>query len=189
MINMQTPQTITVMQLSELYEQQGADLIDVRTPGEFREVHASFARNVPLGSLDPQAVMQARNGASEKPLYVICQRGNRSKKACQQFLDAGFTNVVNVDGGTQAWSEAGRPVNRGKKGMSLERQVRIAVGFLVFLGATLGFFVHPYFIGISAFVGVGLMFAGVTDFGGMGLLLAKMPWNRGPSCSGGQCST
>jgi len=70
------------------------------------------------------------------------------------------------------------PVVRGKKSIPLERQVRIAAGFLVLLGAVLGFFVHPYFIGLSAFVGAGLMFAGITDTCGMALVLAKMPWNQ-----------
>ena len=44
------------------------DLIDVRTPVEFREVHVEFARNVPLDQLDPAALMQARmpwNGCSQ----------------------------------------------------------------------------------------------------------------------------
>ena len=86
--------------------------------------------------------------------------------------------MVNVDGGTNAWVEAGLPVERGKQTISLERQVRIAAGLLVLTGAALAFFVHPYLIGLSAFVGAGLVFAGVTDTCGMGLLLARMPWNR-----------
>jgi hypothetical protein len=62
--------------------------------------------------------------------------------------------------------------------MSLERQVRIAAGSLVLIGIALGWFVHPYFIGLSAFVGAGLVFAGVTDTCGMGMILARMPWNK-----------
>jgi rhodanese-related sulfurtransferase len=85
---------------------------------------------------------------------------------------------VSVDGGTQAWEAAGLPIVRGQKTISLERQVRIAAGSLVVLGAVLGYFVHPYFIGLSAFVGAGLVFAGVTDTCGMGMLLARMPWNK-----------
>ena len=77
-----------------------------------------------------------------------------------------------------ACTESGIPVIRGKKVMSLERQVRIAAGSMVFAGAALGFFVHPYWIGLSAFVGAGLVFAGVTDTCGMGMMLAKMPWNQ-----------
>jgi hypothetical protein len=70
------------------------------------------------------------------------------------------------------------PVTRGVvKVISLERQVRIAAGSLVLVGVLLAIFVHPYFIGLSAFVGAGLVFAGITDWCGMGLLLAKLPWN------------
>jgi len=47
----------------------------------------------------------------------------------------------------------------------------------VLTGVLLAIFVHPYFIGLSAFVGAGLVFAGITDWCGMGLLLAKLPWN------------
>ena len=161
------------------------ELIDVRTPVEFREVHATSARNIPLDSLDPHAVMQARNGTAKEPLYVMCRSGNRSTKACQQFVDAGYSNVVNVEGGANAWDAAGLPVVRGKKAVSLERQVRILAGFLALLGAVLGFFVHPYFIGLSAFIGAGLMFAGITDTCGMGMMLAKMPWNQ---CKDESCS-
>ncbi len=171
-------QTITPQQLVEKQQSGEVDLIDVRTPVEFREVHANGARNIPLDSLDPQAVVQSRNGNADEPLYIICRSGQRAGKAVQRFVEAGFENTVNVEGGTQAWDLAGLPVSRGKKAMSLERQVRIAAGFLVFLGAALGFFVHPYFIAISAFVGAGLMFAGITDTCGMGMMLAKMPWNQ-----------
>jgi rhodanese-related sulfurtransferase len=175
--------TISAKRLAELGGQGSVDLIDVRTPVEFREVRAVIARNVPLDSLDPHAVMKERIGTSKDPLYVICQSGSRGAKACEQFTNAGYTNVVNVEGGTQAWDEAGLPVVRGKKTISLERQVRIAAGLLVLLGAVLGFFVHPYFVGLSAFVGAGLMFAGITDTCGMGMMLARMPWNHVPSHS------
>jgi hypothetical protein len=40
----------------------------VRTPVEFRELHAADTRNVPLDRLDPVVVMQARNGSREEPL-------------------------------------------------------------------------------------------------------------------------
>lgn len=169
---------ISVKRLAELAEHKDLEMIDVRTPVEYREVHANLARNVPLDSLDPDAVMNSRNASEGKPLYVICQSGNRSTKACEKFLAVGFRNVVNVEGGTTAWDDAGLPVVRGKKTIPLERQVRIAGGFLVLLGAMLGFFLHTYFIGLSAFIGAGLMFAGITDTCGIGMMLSKMPWNQ-----------
>jgi len=79
----------------------------------------------------------------------------------------------------QAWCAADLPVNRGSvRGISLERQMRIAAGSIVLLGVLLAWLVHPGFIGISAFVGAGLVFAGITDWCGTGMLLAKMPWNQ-----------
>ena len=163
------------------------DLIDVRTPVEFREVHVEFARNVPLDQLDPAAVMKARNGSSNEPLYVVCKSGGRGKQACETFSKAGFSNVVNIEGGTSACEKAGLPVVKGKKAMSLERQVRIAAGSLVLIGVALSYFVHPYLIGLSAFVGAGLVFAGVTDTCGMAMMLGKMPWNQ--VSDGATCKT
>ena len=153
------------------------DLIDVRTPVEYREVHVEIARNIPLDQLDVTAQMQGRNSSASEPLYVICRSGSRGQQACEKFLKAGFSNVVNVEGGTLACVEAGLPVVRGKKAISLERQVRIAEGSLVLLGAALAF-VHPAFVGLSAFIGAGLVFAGITDTCGMGMILARMPWNQ-----------
>jgi rhodanese-related sulfurtransferase len=171
--------TITPAELFERHRRgEAVELIDVRTPAEYREVHATLARAVPLDVLDPKGLMGSRQAAPDAPLYVICRSGSRAKGACDRLRAAGHANVVNVEGGTQAWEAAGLPVVRGKKAMSLERQVRIAAGSLVLLGTLLGAFVHPYFLGLSGFVGAGLVFAGVTDTCGMGMLLARMPWNR-----------
>jgi len=159
-------------------EGKRVDLIDVRTPVEYQEVHLENARNVPLDQLNPGALMQSRSGAVNEPLYVICRSGGRGQKACEKFLEAGFANVVNIEGGTTACVEAGLPVVRGEKAISLERQVRIAAGSLVLLGSILGWLVHPAFIGLSAFIGAGLVFAGITDTCGMGMILARMPWNQ-----------
>jgi rhodanese-related sulfurtransferase len=171
--------TITPRELQERI-QAGAkvELIDVRTPVEFREVHAVGAMSVPLDRLDPKAVLAGRQGPAEEPIYVICKAGGRGKQACEKFLAAGFANVVNVEGGTSAWEQAGLPVVRGKKAVSLERQVRIAAGMLVLTGVGLGWFVHPGFLGLAGFVGAGLVFAGITDTCGMAMLLARMPWNQ-----------
>lgn len=169
--------TVTPNDLAALgRDGRAVELIDVRTPAEFRAIHAVGARNVPLSDLNPASVA-ANRPAGTGPLYVICQSGSRGRQACETLLAAGLTGVVNVEGGTRAWAEAGLPVNRGQGAISLERQVRIVAGLLVLAGAVLGYFVHPDLIGLSAFVGAGLVFAGVTDTCGVGLLLARMPWN------------
>jgi rhodanese-related sulfurtransferase len=181
------PNTITPQELAECCRNsQPIDLIDVRTPVEFREVHVAEARNVPLDQLDPATVMANRQGDRNQPVYVICKSGGRGQMACTKFEAAGFNNVVNVAGGTTACEQAGLKVIRGKKAISLERQVRIAAGALVAIGTALGAFVHPAWLGLPAFVGCGLVFAGITDTCGMGMILARMPWNQ---CDTGSCAT
>ena len=167
-------------------------LIDVRTPAEYGEVHVDFARNIPLDRLDPQTIASL---ATEGPVYFVCKSGGRSQKACEKMLAAGIDKVVSVEGGTAACEAAGLPVVRGRKAMSLERQVRIAAGTLVAIGAALAAFgpnapVNWQAIGtgLAGFIGCGLVFAGVTDTCGMAMLLARMPWNQVATSSATSCS-
>ena len=164
--------TITPAALGKLLEENpNADVIDVRTPLEFGEVHATGAKNLPLDSLDPADI------PTGNPVYILCRSGQRATKAADK-LSATHQPVV-VEGGTLAWIDAGLPVVRGtKKVISLERQVRIAAGTLVLTGFLIGWFIHPYGFFLSGFVGAGLIFAGITDWCGMGLLIAKAPWNK-----------
>lgn len=177
--------TFATISANELHNQvasgEAVELIDVRTPVEYREFHVAFAKNIPLDHLDAATVASGRNG-STGPLYMICRSGSRGKQACEKLAAAGL-NVVNVEGGTLAWVQAGLPVVRGKKAISLERQVRIAAGLLVLTGAALGYFVNLNWIGLAAFVGAGLTVSGITDTCGMGMLLARMPWNQVASSS------
>ncbi len=187
--------TITPKQLQELIQSgRPVELLDVRTPVEFREVHVTCASNVPLDQLNAAQIASARAGKSE-PLYVICKSGSRGRQACEKLVAAGCANIFNVEGGTSACEQAGLTVVRGKKSVSLERQVRIVAGALVLTGAMLGYFVQKEWIGLSAFVGAGLMFAGITDTCGMAMILARMPWNKvatlsasAPTTTDGSCS-
>ena len=85
--------------------------IDVRTRAEFNTVRVPGAINVPLDRLDPQALRKRFGDAAT--LYFICQTGTRSQLAAKMLRSAGFPHVVHVDGGTNAWSAAGLPVERG----------------------------------------------------------------------------
>jgi len=172
--------TISPSDLQSLLKSQPSlPVIDVRTPVEFAEVHVAQAQNVPLDGLDAASLQSTGKAKAEQSVYILCRSGQRATKAAEQLTKAGFTDAVVVEGGTLGWIDAGLPVERSAvKVMSLERQVRIAAGSLVFTGVALGWFVHPGFFGLSAFVGAGLVFAGITDWCGMGLLIAKAPWNQ-----------
>lgn len=177
--------TVMPQQLDELFAAgKSIDLIDVRTPLEYREVHIAFARNVPLDQLDPQAIVLSRKDAGDAPLYVICHSGSRGQKACEKLRAAGIANIINVEGGTMAWAASGLPVVRGKKGMSVERQVRTIIGAMVIIGVVLGWLVHPVFAGLAAFMGAGLMYAGIFDSCPLAMMVARMPWNRVDTTAG-----
>ncbi|HXR03548.1 MAG TPA: rhodanese-like domain-containing protein, partial [Verrucomicrobiae bacterium] len=167
--------TITPVELQKiLVAQPSLPVIDVRTPVEFAEVRVPQARNVPLNELKPGSLQLPKG----QPVYLLCRSGQRATKAADKLTKEGFSQPIVVEGGTLAWIEANLPVTRSTgKVISLERQVRIVAGSLVFIGVALGWFVHRGFYGLSAFVGAGLVFAGITDFCGMGLLIAKLPWN------------
>lgn len=159
-------------------------LIDVRTPAEFESAHIDGSVLMPLDQVDCAAVKAAAEGAALRVL--VCHSGIRAEKAAAKLAAGGDTGFMVLDGGVGAWGRAGMPLIRGKFVLPLERQVMTTAGFLVLLGVTLGWQVHPGYFGLSAFVGVGLTVAGLTGFCPMAILLAKMPWNqRGASCCGG----
>jgi rhodanese-related sulfurtransferase len=171
--------TITPRELNEkLQRGEKARLVDVRTPAEHAEIHVPGVELLPLDRLDPAQFTSSATSTSA-PVYLLCKSGGRARQAAERLEKAGARECCVVEGGTMGWAEAGLPVNRGTaKVISLERQVRIAAGSLVLTGVLLGYFVHPLFIWLAAFIGAGLIFAGVTDWCGMGLLIARCPWNR-----------
>jgi rhodanese-related sulfurtransferase len=189
-MNLTQPKTsIPPHELNRLRAAGGpVELLDVRTPGEHAAAHVPGATLVPLDQLDAAAFLR-RRGADDKPIYVLCHSGGRARQAIEKFQRAGFDGCVLVEGGTQAWMDAGLPVIRGEsRVLPLMRQVQIIVGFISAIGAALALAVNPWFAVIPLITGGGLLFAGLTGYCGLALLLAKMPWNRvagGASGSGG----
>ena len=175
-------QTETSIHPRELHRRLAAgrpgQLLDVRTPGEHAAAHVPGAILIPLDELNAADFCRQRGG-NGTPLYVLCQSGGRAKKAIEKLERAGVRGCVLVEGGTQAWLDAGLPVNRGEsRVLPLMRQVQITVGFLSAAGAALALTVNLRFALIPLIIGCGLLFAGLTGFCGLAVLLAKMPWNK-----------
>lgn len=87
---------------------QGALLLDVREPDEYAAVHAVNAKLIPLGEVGTR--LKEIEAYKDKPVAVICRSGRRSAQAVSLLKESGFTQVVNVEGGTQAWVQAGLDV-------------------------------------------------------------------------------
>lgn len=164
-----------LLKLSE----QGALLLDVRSPAEYRSLHVQGAINLPLEKITPVAVKNLITENHKNPVVVLlCASGSRARRAADR-LESSDLKLTVITGGTNSCIQLGIPINRGKSKMiSIERQVRIGAGFFVLTGVALGYWVNPAFYFLSGFIGAGLMFAGITDWCGMGMLLARAPWNK-----------
>ena len=83
-----------------------AIVLDVRATGEFDAGHLPNARNIPLAELD-QRTGELPAG---RPVIVCCNTGMTSAKGAAALRKAGREEVFNLDGGLNAWRQAGLPV-------------------------------------------------------------------------------
>ncbi len=172
---MTTIKSIDVKTAKQWLSHNEAILIDVREPGEYAAMHIAGAKLIPLGTIKHDKLPELGN----KKLIIHCQIGRRGGVACEKLvLSNPSLDVYNLDGGITAWEKAGFDVEKsGGTFISIDRQVQITIGSGVLLGLTLGYFIHPAFLLLSAFFGAGLLFAGITGSCGLAILMGKMPWN------------
>jgi rhodanese-related sulfurtransferase len=81
-------------------------LIDVREEWEYRQGHARGAKNIPLGQLHQRLPEIPK----DREVYVICQSGSRSSSATRTLLQEGYTQIINISGGTGMWRMQGLPL-------------------------------------------------------------------------------
>jgi rhodanese-related sulfurtransferase len=183
---LQAPTSIAPRDLHRLRQGgEACELLDVRTPPEHAAAHVVGVKLMPLDDLDPR-VFLAQRADPTAPLYVICQSGTRAARAIEKFRAVGADHCVLVEGGTQAWIDAGLPVERGtSRVLPLIQQVHLVIGFFTALGAVLALTVDPRFALLALLTGCGLLVNGSTGWCGLALFLAKMRWNRLPASSNG----
>ncbi|MBS1587809.1 MAG: thioredoxin [Bacteroidetes bacterium] len=92
----------------------GAQLVDVRTPGEYAEGHLENAKNIDYNS-DAFANKIAKLDKA-KPVFVYCLSGGRSGMAAEQMHNMGFAEVYNMKGGIMKWNAEGKKIVTGKGG-------------------------------------------------------------------------
>lgn len=160
-----------------LLDEGRAILIDIRDPNEFAREHITGARLVPLAALDTKDFDRER--AAGKVAIFHCQSGRRTEANAARLLATGFKETFVVEGGLNGWRTAGLPTHLDRRQpIEMQRQVQIAAGSLVVLGIVLAVLVSPWFAGLSAFVGAGLVFPGASGTGALAQVLSLMPWNR-----------
>ena len=100
---------------------QGALVLDVREPREFGERHVAGAKSVPRGLLELKAATDSPvsdpelTGHRGERVIVYCTKSPsaRSLFAAQTMATLGYTNVSVLEGGLNAWGEAGLPTKEG----------------------------------------------------------------------------
>jgi sulfur-carrier protein adenylyltransferase/sulfurtransferase len=93
---------ITVQELQQLRAQQpDLYLLDVREQAEWDIAHIEGAHLKPLSTLEKNFQEIPNN----RPVYCFCKLGGRSQKAIKFLKTKGYTQVINIKGGIQAWSQ------------------------------------------------------------------------------------
>jgi rhodanese-related sulfurtransferase len=92
-------------------------IIDVRSEEEYKQVHVSQTRLVPIDDLfdKPEVSIKLIQDltANQETIYLICLSDGRSLRACQILAAYNIQNTRFVRGGTKAWVNAGYPTLSG----------------------------------------------------------------------------
>ena len=94
------PLEVTVQQAEEM-RQNGAAVVDVREPWEYEQGHIDGAIPIPLQTL-PERIADV---PADQPVVINCHHGGRSMRAVQFLRSQGRTNVTNLQGGLDRWSQ------------------------------------------------------------------------------------
>lgn len=98
----QTVSTVNVVEFGEALSDD-VQLVDVRTPEEYAEGHIEDSELIDVKSDDFSEKIQHLD--KDQPVYVYCRSGKRSQKAAEIMKELGFKEIIDLDGGYEAWSE------------------------------------------------------------------------------------
>jgi phage shock protein E len=93
----------------KIQEDKG-QIVDVRTPKEYKSGHIDGAVNMHVYDNDFETRLDSLD--KNKTVYIYCKAGGRSAEAVETMKDKGFNHIVELDGGTDAWVEAGKPLKQ-----------------------------------------------------------------------------
>jgi rhodanese-related sulfurtransferase len=100
---------VTEISQQELMSSPPADalILDVRTQEEFSSGHVPGAVNIPHDELALR--LSDLDSETDRPVIVYCRSGKRAGLASTVLLDAGYTNVLHLDGDMNGWQASGLP--------------------------------------------------------------------------------
>jgi len=96
---------VTPEEMQELSELDDVQVVDVRTPEEYKEGHIANSQNINYFSDDFDR--EIRQLDKSKPVIVYCKSGKRSGKCVDKMKEAGFVKIYDLDGGIAKWKYKG----------------------------------------------------------------------------------
>lgn len=87
-------------------------VIDVREPDEYQSGHIPGAINIPRGLLEFRLSNSPELAARDLNVMLYCKTSGRAALAARSLADMGYLQVRSIEGGYDAWHEAGKPIAR-----------------------------------------------------------------------------
>jgi len=103
-------QLVPAKEFSQKVEGVKEQIIDVRTPKEFQQGHLKNAQNIHL--YDQDFAQRIEKLDKKQPVYVYCKAGGRSSEAVEIMQNHGFESIIELQGGTDSWTESGLPLEK-----------------------------------------------------------------------------
>ena len=97
---------ITAEEMQSILEQEDVQVIDVRTPEEYDELHIVNAQNIDINS--PTFDEDIIGLDKERPIILYCKGGGRSAKCAKKMQDAGFEKIYDLEGGISRWEHSNK---------------------------------------------------------------------------------
>lgn len=88
-------------------------VIDVRTSEEFAEGHIPGAINIPHTAMS-ERVKEIETRKAE-PIVLYCRSGRRADLAAEELIEAGFPNIMVLNGAIESWSKNNLPIEKNEK--------------------------------------------------------------------------
>ncbi|PCE25801.1 sulfurtransferase [Paraburkholderia acidicola] len=99
---------VTASEATQLINRRNAVVVDLRSAADFAAGHLPSARHLEFAELQAKVGQLVKNKSN--PVLLVCQTGQQSNKAVRVVQDAGYAEVHVLQGGLNAWQQAGMPV-------------------------------------------------------------------------------
>lgn len=97
-------------QAVQMMNNQSATLVDIRPDSSYGAGHIPQSRHIPASDI----AHKTGSLSKDKPLILVCDRGITATSAAAKFRAQGFTSVFTLEGGINAWMQAGLPITTKK---------------------------------------------------------------------------